>query len=95
MSTQISPDPEANTAPSLNFIALLRQMLKTSDKVSDLTVIEAMVRAGVLTKEGALPYASNANNLLLRLGDFGGKAAVSSAPAASTNDESMLNMIER
>ena len=57
--------------------------------------IEQMVRDGVLTQEGALPYASNANNLLLRLGDPSGKAAVPTTPSASTADESMLNMIER
>src|SRR6267142_860989 len=42
-------------------------------------VIEKMVREGVLTQEGAMPYATNANNLLLRLGDLGG-ASASSAP---------------
>ncbi len=54
-------------------------------------VIERMVREGVLTQEGALPYASNANNLLLRLGDLG-----SSAPVETPKkDDSMLDMIER
>jgi Tfp pilus assembly ATPase PilU len=130
--TESQPKP---ATPSLNFIALLRQMLKTSDKVSDLifslkstmrtreyvekgdsegkslidameqgeqdgmqtfdTVIEKMVRDVVLTQEGALPYATNANNLLLRLGDLGGEALVVDALAASTEDDSMLNMIER
>lgn len=59
------------------------------------TVIEKMVRDVVLTQEGALPYATNANNLLLRLGDLGGEALVVDALAASTEDDSMLNMIER
>src|SRR6266508_543873 len=36
MSNPISANTQANTPPPLNFIALLRQMLRTSDKVSDL-----------------------------------------------------------
>ena len=58
-------------------------------------VIEQMVRNGVLTQEGALPYATNANNLLLRLGDLGGQAPVLKAPAPSLEDDTMLDMIER
>ena len=57
-------------------------------------VLEKMVRDGVLTQEGAMPYASNANNLQLRLGDLG--AGASARPAASPKEEgSMLDMIER
>ena len=56
-------------------------------------VIEKMVRDGVLTQEGALPYATNANNLLLRLNDLGGPAPQTPAPAKEEN--SMLDMIER
>jgi twitching motility protein PilT len=58
-------------------------------------VIEEMVRDGVLTLEGALPYATNANNLLLRLGDLSGQAPVPKAPATSKKDDSMLDLIER
>lgn len=36
MSNPITPNSQATTPPPLNFIGLLRQMLKTSDKVSDL-----------------------------------------------------------
>src|SRR5688572_8207280 len=36
MSTQTTPENPAGTPPPLNFIAVLRQMLKASDKVSDL-----------------------------------------------------------
>src|SRR6185503_13697206 len=36
MSNPTTPDAANATAPPLNFIAVLRQMLKTSDKVSDL-----------------------------------------------------------
>ena len=57
-------------------------------------VIEKMVRDGVLTQEGAMPYATNANNLLLRLGDLGG-SPVASAPGALKEEDSMLDMIER
>ena len=54
-----------------------------------------MVRGGVLTQEGALPYATNANNLLLRLGELSEQAAVPKTSAASTEDGSLLDMIER
>lgn len=57
-------------------------------------VIEQMVRNGVLTQEIAVPYATNAGNLLLRLGDLGGSPA-STPEAASQEDDSMLDMIER
>lgn len=58
-------------------------------------VIEKMVRTGVLTQEAAMPYATNAGNLLLRLGDLGGQAPVPAKPAAAGEDESLLDMIER
>jgi twitching motility protein PilT len=57
-------------------------------------VIEQMVRSGVLTQAAAMPYATNAGNLLLRLGDLGG-SPVSAAPTAAKEDDSMLDMIER
>lgn len=57
-------------------------------------VIEQMVRNGVLSKEGAMPYATNANNLLLRLTDLGETPApAATVPAKEGN--SMLDMIER
>src|SRR5256714_10436159 len=55
-------------------------------------VLESMVRSGVLTQEGAMPYATNANNLQLRLGDLGGQAP---PPAAAKEEGSMLDMIEK
>ena len=58
-------------------------------------VIEKMVRDGVLTQQGAMPYATNANNLLLRLGDMGGSGSASKAPTAPKEEDSMLDMIER
>ncbi|HVQ38502.1 MAG TPA: PilT/PilU family type 4a pilus ATPase [Pyrinomonadaceae bacterium] len=57
-------------------------------------VIEKMVREGALTQEGAMPYATNANNLLLRLGDLGG-SPVSATPNPPKEENSMLDMIER
>lgn len=57
-------------------------------------VLEKMVRGGILTQEGAMPYATNANNLQLRLGDLG--AGANARPEASQKEESsMLDMIER
>jgi len=57
-------------------------------------VIEQMVRDGVLTKDGALPYATNANNLLLRLADLGDATSVPK-PEPVKDEGSMLDMIER
>ena len=57
-------------------------------------VIEKFIRNGDVTLEGALPYSTNQNNLLLRLGDLGGKGAVPVQPKAK-EEGSMLDMIER
>ena len=57
-------------------------------------VIENLIRSGVVTKEGAMPYASNANNLLLRIGDMSG-APVPPEPEPAKEEGSMLDMIER
>jgi twitching motility protein PilT len=57
-------------------------------------VLEQMVRSGVLTQDGAMPYASNANNLQLRLGDLSGKP-IPKAPASDPDQDTMLDMIER
>ena len=58
-------------------------------------VIEKMVRDGVLTQEGAMPYATNANNLLLRLGDMGAGPAGPCGVHFTKEENSMLDMIER
>jgi twitching motility protein PilT len=56
-------------------------------------VIENFIREGLVNKEEALAYATNQNNLLLRLADFGGTSG--SRPAApASNPGSMLDMIE-
>src|SRR5687767_6596999 len=56
------------------------------------SVIEGMIRAGTVTKEDGLTYASNYGNLLLRLSDLGegGGAKKEAEPAVP----SMLDMIE-
>jgi twitching motility protein PilT len=57
-------------------------------------VIEKMVRRGILTMEGALPYATNANNLLLRLGEMGEKS-VPQESSPPREEGSMLDLIEQ
>jgi twitching motility protein PilT len=59
-------------------------------------VIEQLIRSGVLTKEIAMPYASNANNLLLRINDLDGSAPPPPPkPEPAQEAGSMLDMIER
>ena len=57
-------------------------------------VLEKMIRQGVVTKETAMPYATNANNLLLRLNDMGG-SVTAPVKAAPSEPDSMLDLIER
>lgn len=56
------------------------------------SVIEGMIRAGTVTKEDGLTYASNYGNLLLRLSDLG--EGGSAKKEAETAVPSMLDMIE-
>ena len=59
-------------------------------------VIENMIRSGELTLETAMPYATNQNNLLLRLGDLGGGGTQPPPPEPKPKTEnSILDMIER
>lgn len=58
------------------------------------SVLENMIRTGVVSRETALPYASNVNNLLLRISDMGGGPA-SPKPEPVKDEGSMLDMIER
>lgn len=59
-------------------------------------VIEKMIRTGVLTKEVALPYATNANNLLLRLTDMSERSPGQFQASKSHKDkESMLDILDR
>ena len=58
--------------------------------------LEQMVRSGLITKDDALAYASNAGNLLLRLGEYGGGLAPhKTEPEPEPKDDSILDMIER
>ncbi len=54
-------------------------------------VIEELIRTGVVNRNTAMPYATNANNLMLRLGDMDAE----SAPPETPEEESMLDQIER
>jgi len=58
------------------------------------SVLENMIREGMLTPEGALPYATNANNLLLKINDLAG-APQPKQPEPLKEKGSMLDMIER
>lgn len=55
--------------------------------------IEKLVRAGVVSKEDGLAYASNQGNLLLRLGEY--SAGGAPKPKPEPVGESMIDMIER
>ncbi len=57
-------------------------------------VLEKMIRDGVASKEEALSYATNQNNLMLRLADFGGAAPEQKPDQPKEQSESMLDMIE-
>ncbi len=58
------------------------------------TVIEKFIRQGLVTKEDAMPYASNQGNLLLRLADWGGAPEAAPEPQPTQSDP-MLDLIER
>ena len=57
-------------------------------------VLERMIREGIITKEAAIPYATNANNLLLRLNDMG-SSVKAPAKTAPPEENSILDLIER
>jgi len=62
-------------------------------------VIENLIREGLVQKEEAIPYATNQNNLLLRLADFGGGSghapkAESSGQSSGGSGASMLDLLE-
>jgi twitching motility protein PilT len=63
------------------------------------SVIENLIREGLVGKDEAMPYATNQNNLLLRLADFkdgSGRApkAESSGQSSGGNAASMLDLLE-
>jgi twitching motility protein PilT len=57
-------------------------------------VIEQLIRKGVISREAAMPYATNANNLLLRLSDMDG-GDTQPKPPVQKEEDSLLDMIER
>jgi twitching motility protein PilT len=58
------------------------------------SVIEKMIRQGLVKKEDAIPYATNSGNLLLRLGAFSGGSANATEARQPSGAGSMLDMIE-
>ena len=60
------------------------------------SILEKMVREGIITKEDGLAYATNAGNMGLRLADYGGSGQAPRAqqPAAAPEAGSMLDMLE-
>ena len=58
------------------------------------TVIENFIRDGVVSVEGALPYATNQNNLLLKISDLKGAPTPAKAAEPARDETSMLDLIE-
>jgi twitching motility protein PilT len=58
------------------------------------TVIENLIRDGVVSIETALPYATNQNNLLLKISDLAGAPPPQVAPPPARDETSMLDLIE-
>ena len=58
------------------------------------TVIERLIRDGVVSIETALPYATNANNLLLKISDLAGAPPPAKPPEPARDPNSMLDLIE-
>jgi twitching motility protein PilT len=57
-------------------------------------VIEKFIRDGVVTIDAALPYASNQNNLLLKISDLAGAPRPMQSETPARDDTSMLDLIE-
>jgi twitching motility protein PilT len=58
------------------------------------TVIEQMIRDGVVSIEMALPYATNQNNLLLRISDLAGAPPPLPEDKPTRDETSMLDLLE-
>ena len=58
------------------------------------TVIENFIRQGLVSIEGALPYATNQNNLLLKIADLAGAPPPQESPEPARDETSMLDLIE-
>ena len=58
------------------------------------TVIERFIRDGIVTIETALPYATNQNNLLLKIADLDGAPRPQGFEKPARDETSMLDLIE-
>jgi Tfp pilus assembly ATPase PilU len=58
------------------------------------TVIEHFIRDGVVDIETALPYATNQNNLLLKISDLAGAPKPQLPDEPARDETSMLDLIE-
>ena len=58
------------------------------------TVLENFIREGKVTIDGALPYATNQNNLLLKIADLSGAPPPAATPEPARDETSMLDLIE-
>src|SRR4026207_836278 len=58
------------------------------------TVIEQFIRDGVVSIETAMPYSTNANNLLLKISDLAGAPPPMATPEPAKDPTSMLDLIE-
>jgi len=58
------------------------------------TVIERLIRDGVVSIDTALPYATNQNNLLLKISDLAGAPPPLPAEKQARDETSMLDLIE-
>lgn len=58
------------------------------------TVIEKFIREGRVTIDGALPFATNQNNLLLKIADLAGAPPPPESPEPARDETSMLDLIE-
>jgi twitching motility protein PilT len=57
-------------------------------------VIENFIRDGVVSIETAMPYATNQNNLLLKISDLAGAPPPEKSPKPARDETSMLDLIE-
>jgi len=57
-------------------------------------VIERFIRDGVVDIETALPYATNQNNLLLKIADLAGAPRPMPPEKPARDETSMLDLIE-
>jgi twitching motility protein PilT len=58
------------------------------------TVIERLIREGKVSIETAMPYATNQNNLLLKISDLAGAPPPAPAEKTTRDESSMLDLIE-